>query len=408
MPPGTRAAVDALADALAAAGADVNATYLVGGVVRDILMGRDLVDMDVVVEGDGIAVASLLAASIDADVVKHDPFGTASVRAHQGRFAGISRVDIASARTEIYDRPGALPTVAPAALDRDLARRDFAINAMALPIAGGELIDPFAGHADLADRVIRVLHDTSFLDDPTRIIRAVRYAARYGFELDPHSADLALRAIALGALGTVSPARIWSELLLTLDEPNAAGALRRFDRLAAGEPVLGVQMDLSDERMGLVERLATWRQRLGAIVDVDDETFSEWARSLGMAARDVRAVVEHRIAIRTAVEVGARLEGATGGELASALGALHPDTLDVLEWCGDERTVAAIRRYHADVAHLRLDIDGNDLLRIGAERGPEVGELLDHLHRRRLEGEIVTRDAQLNAARLWLDRRALP
>src|SRR5690349_1908741 len=186
--------------------------YLVGGAVRDLLLGRGRADIDLVVEGD----AAALAARLGADVTAHERFGTAKLilEGHE--------VDVATARTEAYPHPGALPVVGPARhLDADLARRDFTINAMAIPLHGApRLIDPHGGQADLGTRRLRVLHDGSFADDPTRAIRAVRYAARFGFALEARTEEL-LRA---ADLATVSANRREAELLRLASEAQAPRA----------------------------------------------------------------------------------------------------------------------------------------------------------------------------------------
>ncbi len=198
--------------------------YLVGGAVRDLLLGRGRADIDLVVEGD----AAALAARLGAETVAHERFATAKVEldGHE--------VDIASARTETYPRPGALPEVtAAAAIEADLGRRDFTINAMAIPLTGEpQLIDPHDGRADLEAGLLRVLHRGSFVDDPTRAIRAARYAARFGFELEPGTAEL-LRAT---DLGTVSADRREAELLRLAAEATAPRALALLAEWGLLEP----------------------------------------------------------------------------------------------------------------------------------------------------------------------------
>src|SRR5437763_10234033 len=179
--------------------------FLVGGAVRDLLLGRGTVDLDVAIEGDARAVARELAGRLGGEAKEHDRFGTATVR------AGDLTVDLATTRRETYAEPGALPEVEPARLGEDLARRDFTINAMAASLGAaalGELVDPHGGREDLEAGVIRVLHPGSFTDDPTRLLRAVRYEARFGFRMDPETERFARAAIAAGTPSTVSGARI--------------------------------------------------------------------------------------------------------------------------------------------------------------------------------------------------------
>ena len=188
--------------------------YLVGGAVRDLLLGAERADLDVVVEKD----ARGLAAALGGELVEHERFSTAKVA-----LGDDLDIDIARARTETYDHPGALPEVHPADVETDLGRRDFTINAMAVPITGdAELIDPHGGLEDLRAGVLRVLHDGSFADDPTRGLRGARYAARLGLALDPETERL-LRA---ADLSTVSEDRVTAELERAAFEERPSGRSR--------------------------------------------------------------------------------------------------------------------------------------------------------------------------------------
>ncbi|WP_258359060.1 CCA tRNA nucleotidyltransferase [Moorella sulfitireducens] len=189
--------------------------YLVGGTVRDLLLGRPEVDLDLAVEGDGLLFARELARHIGGRLVFHDRFLTATV------YWGGERVDVATTRQEYYPRPGALPEVEPANLEADLARRDFSINAMALPVVArdlGSVIDPFGGREDLTGQKLRVLHRDSFRDDPTRILRGVRFTTRLKFAWEEETCALARQALAGGYLELLEPKRLWQELILLLKE----------------------------------------------------------------------------------------------------------------------------------------------------------------------------------------------
>jgi len=189
--------------------------YLVGGAVRDELLGRPPKEYDFVVEGDAIAVARRAAERLDGELTVHERFGTATVR------TGTDSFDLTSARTETYAHPGALPTVTlGASIEQDLARRDFTINAMARRLADGFGVSHLHAHDDLRDGVLRVLHDRSFADDPTRMLRMVRYAQRLGFRPHPDTAAL----LDLGLLKTVSQDRVNREVRLILQEaPHLLG-----------------------------------------------------------------------------------------------------------------------------------------------------------------------------------------
>ncbi|HEV2785912.1 MAG TPA: hypothetical protein VGV67_05960, partial [Solirubrobacteraceae bacterium] len=195
----------------------IDGVHLVGGAVRDLLLGREPRELDVVVEGDVEELARRLGAELDH--VVHERFGTATAR------SGGCRWDLAAARGETYARPGALPDVFASGIEQDLERRDVTVNAIALDLATG--VVRMVEHADEDVRAgrLRVLHDASFTDDPTRLWRVARYAARLGFELEEHTAQLAEQAVAAGALATVSGTRIGNELRLALREPDPVAAL---------------------------------------------------------------------------------------------------------------------------------------------------------------------------------------
>src|SRR4051794_25474011 len=197
------------------------AVYVVGGAVRDVLLGRTPHELDFVVEGDAVAVARRAAERLGGRVTVHERFGTATVQASDATF------DLAGARRERYERPGALPDVElGASLAEDLARRDFTVNAIALHLADGELIYRDGAREDLEAGVLRVLHDGSFRDDPTRLLRLARYAARLAFSGEPRTDQLAAEAVAGGALDTVTGSRLGAELRLLLGEPQPAAMLQ--------------------------------------------------------------------------------------------------------------------------------------------------------------------------------------
>lgn len=333
-------------------------TYLVGGAVRDLLLGKGRADLDLVVEGD----ATALAAKLGAEVVTHERFATAKAQLDG------HTIDIATARTETYSQPGALPDVTPTGrIADDLRRRDFTINAMAIALSDGpSLIDPHGGQEDLAKRQLRVLHSKSFVDDPTRAIRAARYAARLGFELEAETAAL----IANADLGTVSADRREAELLRLAAEPNAA---RGFELLA--------EWRVLATRPGGVE-LA---RRVIAVLN--GPTWSEAAplEQAVLAAAMGPAGNEDRLAAATPHSPSEAVELARGCPavelvLARALGA---------EW---------LDRYMDEWRSVALEIDGGDLIAAGVPEGPALGRGLGEALRRKLDGEISGREQELQAA----------
>ena len=332
--------------------------YLVGGAVRDLLLGRGRADIDLVVEGD----AATFAARFGAEVIAHDRFGTAKVK-----FAG-HELDVASARSETYSHPGALPEVQTGArLKDDLGRRDFTINAMAIPLHGDpKLIDPYGGEADLATKRLRVLHARSFVDDPTRAIRAARYAARFGFELEPETADLLRRA----DLGTVSAERQQAELLRLAGESQA---VRGFELLA--------EWGLVELREGGIE-LAS-----GVAALLEAEPWSDVAERDRALLRAAQGPSGEEVSLAAATP-------AQPSEVVGLAASRQPLELLLARALGAEW----LDRYLAEWRDVALEIDGDDLMRAGIPEGPAVGRGLKEALIRKLDGEISGREQELEVA----------
>lgn len=190
--------------------------YLVGGTVRDIILGRSHIDIDMTVEGDAIKLGKVIAKDTKAAITVYKGFGTCTLAFKDG-----SKIDLATARTETYKKPGAMPTTKPSTLKEDLKRRDFTINAIAASVMTkdfGKVYDLFNGIGDLKSGLIRIIHAKSFKDDPTRILRARRFAARFGFKIEPKTDILMKKSLIDRALDTVSPGRIQKELILISKE----------------------------------------------------------------------------------------------------------------------------------------------------------------------------------------------
>ncbi|HEY6843200.1 MAG TPA: hypothetical protein VI391_03470 [Thermoanaerobaculia bacterium] len=208
--------------------------FLVGGPVRDLLLGRSVIDLDFTIEDDSSALARGIAKHINGRVRSYPQFLTYKVTAED-----FPEIDIATARSEKYRQPGALPSVSPGSLVDDLIRRDFSINAIALDIVSGDLHDPISGLPDVENKRIRVLHDASFTDDPTRIFRAIRLATRLGFTVEAHTQELMSHGIRYGALETVSKERLWRELFLAFEEENAPDVIEALNRAGALDVLIG-------------------------------------------------------------------------------------------------------------------------------------------------------------------------
>ena len=362
-------------------------TWVVGGAVRDLMLGSAPGDFDVVVEGDAIAVARSAAAALGGEVVVHDRFGTATVR------AGGLVFDVAGARRETYARPGALPDVSlGASIEDDLARRDFTVNTLALRLADGWVTGWPGAEDDLRARVLRVLHDRSFVDDPTRLVRMARYAGRLGFPVEPGTAALAANAVAGDALGTVTGERLGAELRLLGREPQPAALLElaRFGLGAALLPAFAVDAALVERAVALAGEAGARADLVALACAVRGAERGELAarlRALAFPASDAAAIV-------AAAGVDARaLASARPSQADLVLARLPPEAAVVAAAAGAEPARAWLLRDR----HAALAIRGDDLLAAGLS-GPAVGRGLAAARAALLDGAAGDRDDQLAAA----------
>lgn len=336
--------------------------YLVGGAVRDALDGRRTAELDVAVEGELDPILDRLGL----EARSHERFGTASLQI-DGR-----QVDLARTRRESYSQPGALPDVAPAPIRTDLARRDFTVNAMAVPLQGEpELLNPYDGLADLGDRVLRVIHPGSFRDDPTRALRAARYAVRFGFTLDSETERLLL----LTDLSAVSGDRIDAELLRLAEEEEAVRGFELLDRWGL--------LELGTERLGLIKSVAV------LLRTEPWEGLVPRAQGLHGAAVAER---EHLQAARSLAE----LDGAQPASTLFLAAQAHDDALLLLA-----RALGAgwLDRYVSEWSRVGLRIDGSDLIAAGVAEGPGIGLGLRAALAARIDGRIEAgSEAELEVA----------
>jgi tRNA nucleotidyltransferase (CCA-adding enzyme) len=365
--------------------------YIVGGVVRDLFLGRANFDFDLVVEGDAISLAKRLARDSQAKLTVHTRFGTAKLD-----YPGFS-LDLATARSETYSNPGALPTVKPGSLKDDLVRRDFSINAMALhlnPKQFGELVDLYRGKDDLEHQLIRILHPKSFIDDATRILRAIRYEQRLSFKLETETEKLLRRDVAM--LHTISGDRIRHELELILKEDEPERALGR-----AGE--LGVLGQLHPALKGngrLAKKFAAARQiikqtSLPAIYlclliynlnEKDNENFMARLNFSKNAAE----------AMRQTLQIKAQLHKLTNPKLkpSDIYRLLHCYSATAIQAnaLASESLVASqnLLLYLNKLRYVKPLLNGEDLRKMGIPAGPKVGEILSALQKARLDGEVST------------------
>jgi tRNA nucleotidyltransferase (CCA-adding enzyme) len=362
--------------------------WVVGGAVRDLLLDGSPSELDLVVEGDALEVARRAARRLDGEMLVHERFGTASVRSDAGTF------DLAGARRESYPRPGALPVVElRATLEDDLLRRDFTVNTLALRLADGELRSAPGAREDLDARVLRVLHDASFRDDPTRLLRLARYAGRLGFEVEPHTAALARLAASVGALGTVSGERLGAELRLLASEPQP-DALAALDEQGVGRALLpGFRFDRALAARAVVLCPVDARAGLAAIGSaVRDARAPELAarlRELGLPASEAEALT----ACAELDRLLSTLRGARPSEADEVLRHRPLEAAVLAAAAGSE----AARDWLERGRHLRVEIGGHDLLAEGLT-GPAIGRGLLAARAALLDGAAGDRDSQLAAA----------
>jgi tRNA nucleotidyltransferase (CCA-adding enzyme) len=364
--------------------------FLVGGFVRDLLLARDDRDLDVVVEGDGIAFAHRLAAAVGGRVKVHGAFLTATVVDREG-----FPIDVATARREVYRAPAALPEVSPSTLQQDLFRRDVTVNTLALrlgPEPGYELVDFFGGMRDLEAGTLRVLHADSFRDDPTRILRAVRLEQRLGFRIAPETLGLIAEALAAGAFDHLSGSRLKAELAKLLGDPVVLQGIARLAELGilqAIDPRLEVD-DATVERLHRLDKpaKATWRLFLMALVAGWEEgDLARLADRLLLVGEERRLLTGFppRLAAARAVLSG----DPAPHRVADALDALAGEEILLLAAEGDEASRAWVRCYLEELCPLTLAVQGADLVAAGIPPGPRIGEALRAVREARLDGRIA-------------------
>jgi tRNA nucleotidyltransferase/poly(A) polymerase len=355
--------------------------YLVGGPVRDLLLGRAVSDLDLTLEQGSSTLARALAKKINGRVRSYPQFLTYKVTAEQ-----FPEIDIATARKERYREPGSLPSVTEGFLDDDLLRRDFTINAIALDLTTNELHDPAKGVQDIEQRLVRVLHDESFIDDPTRIFRAIRLAARLAFTIHPNTRQLLEAAIAKGALTTVSKERLWRELSLAYDEPDPVAAIEAIHAAGALAPLFAATA------AGLRTRLEKSAQQLSANPELDREVLFTAAllhgnaspvdlEGSGMSQKRARNVMH--IANELPQIVDTLAEAKSDRQRFRLLRHASPEMLSLIE-------SPHVARFN-DYQKFRLPLRGTEL---EVPLGPHVAKALERTREAVFTGEIPPDEAR--------------
>lgn len=373
--------------------------YLVGGSVRDLLRNEENLDLDVVIEGDGIAFARTIGERLNARVRTHQKFGTAQIR------TDFMKLDVATARTEYYESPAALPKVEISSIKKDLYRRDFTINTLAVKLNPGDfgvLIDFFGGQRDLREKSIRVLHNLSFVEDPTRAFRAVRFSERFGFKISKHTENLIKSTIEMNLFDRLSGPRLYEELLLSFKETDPTKTLKRlsdFGLLKVIHPNLLFTDDLEATLSAMHETL-TWFNLLFLEERPDSGILYLMALLSGLKDEDIKITLERLSpspkvketiikGFTQARNVIRKLPLQDPVEIHKLLGAVKLEVvLFSMALSKDRRKQKDISHYLTELRNIKTVLSGEDLKRLGMPPGPAYSKILKELLEEKLRGRL--------------------
>jgi len=396
--------------------------YVVGGFVRDLLLGLDNLDVDLVVEGDGIAFARMFAKERAGRVKAHDRFGTAVLLLPDG-----FKVDVATARTEYYEYPTALPTVEQSSIKKDLYRRDFTINTLAValrPRTFGRLIDFYGGQRDLKERLIRVLHSLSFVEDPTRVFRAIRFELRFDFHLSKETAALIKGAVKMELFHRLSGHRLLDELRLLFSERTPGQAVRRLaelDLLRFIHPKLTWSARLS-RRVTDLEAALDWYR-----LSCPDHPINRWlvyamALAEGLPDQDVRdmlarfpfteaersAITQARFLTQPVCRTLSRRVPLRPSETVATLSSLSEEcALFLLAKIPSETAKRHVTQYLTTYRHVKPALTGTELKTLGLRPGPRYRTILERLTQARLDGEVTSDAEERELAERLIEERGV-
>lgn len=388
--------------------------YAVGGFVRDLIMGVENFDMDIVIEGDGIRFAEVFEKRFTCRIRTHKKFGTAIIIFPDGL-----KVDVATARLEVYESPGALPTVEKGSIRMDLYRRDFTINTLAIklnPNSFGELIDFFGGMRDIKDKVIRVLHNLSFVEDPTRVFRAIRFEQRFGFQIAKHTQNLMKNAIRMGFIERLSRKRIFSEIVLILEEEFPIPAVKRmrdFNLLAILHPKIKFDKEIESlfeqihhviswfDLLFLKEKYNRWIIYLWGLLDsLKQGEIEEVCKRLDMNEKIRKRLIEGKYqADQALMKIFSWINSGINPKRSEIYEILHPLSTETILFMMAKTTQSATKRfislYFTQLKDIKPLLKGSDLIEMGIKPGPKIKKILNELLIARLNEKVVTREDEV-------------
>ena len=379
--------------------------YLVGGLVRDVLLKHENLDVDIVIEGDGIKFARKFARHHEARVRSHRKFGTAVLIFPDG-----FKVDVATARIEYYESPGAPPIVETSSLKLDLYRRDFTINTLAIKLNKkhyGTLIDYFGAQKDIKEKVLRVLHNLSFVEDPTRMLRAVRFEQRFGFKIGKLTLAMLKNAAKMNWVESLASHRIFLEIKLTLKEEDPLKAITRMNELGLLK-FISPDIKLTDNLMNLLEeikKVIAWYNLLyledplerwkiywyGLTSPLDAKAFGKLAKEMGIN----RKMAPQRRTGNKLLDSLFRFDG-TNYQLYTLLRPYDTETLlYLMAKAKTEKMKRLISFYFTKLKGVKISVVGKDLLQMGLKSGPVFKEVFDSLLEARLNNLTKTKDDEI-------------
>lgn len=389
-------------------------TFLVGGIVRDLLLGLPNLDVDIVVEPAAIPFAEHLAKVLGADVKTYPQFNTATLT-----FPGGMTCDLVTARTEFYANPAAMPNVESSTIKQDLYRRDFTINTMAIALNGkqhGQLLDFFGGRTDLAEGNVRVLFNLSFVEDPTRILRAIRFEQRYGFQIEPETMRFLQTALENDLLHRVAAERLHHEIWAMFAEEHAVRMLLRMDELGVWRDVLP-ELEFSDRLIRQLREAddhCQWFSSLGAAQKLDRglvylllivntlpvAAVQTLPQRLALGKRDREQVLAfRRTCSQLATELGAQPEN---HQVYQLLAGMNPECQVAAAVLHGSQIRQQMALYYSELVKINPETSGRDLLGLGLQPGPAVGAILKQLRMARLNGQVQNKEEELALARQLL------